>query len=59
MPICVEAICASDVTSSTPTAAAILESLLESLNVIDAKRFRHAGIRPEILGLHRYFDAAA
>jgi hypothetical protein len=32
-----------------PTLAAILESL----NVIDAKRFRCDGIRPEILGLHR------
>jgi hypothetical protein len=29
------------------------------LNVIDAKRFRCGGIRPEILGLHRYRQLAS
>jgi hypothetical protein len=38
-----------------PTLAAILESL----NVIDVKRFRCGGIRPEILGLHRYRQLAS
>jgi hypothetical protein len=63
MPICVESICASDVTSSTPTIAAIFGVTAEitgwnDWNVIEVKRFRRSGIGSEILGLHRYFGAA-